>query len=138
MVIEEGSQKEWERQKGYVENRRDKLQGRADKLRSKAEATGWSQEKLSNKLGNVDKRISSLNSALGTLNEIENSAQVFSLQSGVQGEGGVSYDSGTGNVVISFGTTANFVHESTHAGQFLAGHVAFSENGSTFGAEAVC
>lgn len=67
------------------------------------------------------------------MNDLENSAQVYSLKSGVQGEGGVTYDTETGNVVIAFGGTSNFVHETTHAGQFESGHMAFSADGSTLG-----
>lgn len=133
MVIEEGSQKEWDRQKGNVKKRRDKLEARSAKLSAKAEAKGWSGEKLAKKRGNINKRVSSLNSSLSTMAELENSAKVFSLNSGITGNGGVTYDATTGNVVIAYGTTANFVHESTHAGQFLAGHLAFVENGNSVG-----
>lgn len=133
MVIEDGSRKEWDKQRGYVESRRDRLQSKADKLSAKAEAKGWSSEKLSRKMGNVNERVASLNSSLGTMTELENSAQVYSLKS-VTGVGGVTYDTKTGNVVIAFGGTANFVHETTHAGQFESGHMAFDgKTGQTFG-----
>jgi hypothetical protein len=51
MEIEEGSKKEWERQKGYVTKQKDKLQKKSDGLASKAEAKGWSSEKLAKKQG---------------------------------------------------------------------------------------
>src|SRR5690606_12929451 len=133
MVIEDGSRKEWDKQRGRVERRAEKLQGKIDKLNAKAEAKGWSSEKLANKIGNASERVASLNNSLSTMTDLENSAQVYSLKSGVQGEGGVTYDTKSGNVVIAFGNTANFVHETTHAGQYESGHMAFSADGSTLG-----
>ena len=71
MVIEDGSKKEWEKQKGYVENRRDNLQGRVDKLSAKAEAKGWSSEKLASKTGNLTERVGSLNTSLATMGRLK-------------------------------------------------------------------
>ena len=139
MVIEEGSQKEWDKQKGYVEGRRDKLEARKEKLTAKAEKKGWSNEKLGQKMGNVNERISSLNGTLGTMTELENSAQTYSLKPGdTSGAGGITYDAKTGNVVLAYNGTANFVHEVTHGGQFEAGHSAFSSTtGKSYGQDLV-
>lgn len=38
-----------------------------------------------------------------------------------------SLDSKTGNIVFNFGSTANFVHETTHGGQFENGELAFDK-----------
>ena len=135
MVIEDGSKKEWEKQKGYVENRRDNLQGRVDRLSAKAEAKGWSSEKLASKTGNLTERVSSLNSSLETMGTLEASSQVYSLSRAVQGEnGGVTLNTETSAINISFGSTANFVHEAAHAGQFETGDIAFdSKTGTTLG-----
>ncbi len=40
MVIEDGSRKEWDKQRGAVEKRADKLQGRIDKLNAKSRGKG--------------------------------------------------------------------------------------------------
>jgi hypothetical protein len=133
MEIEEGSKKEWERQKAYVQKQRDKLQTKSDGLGAKAEKKGWSADKLANKQGNLGERISSLNSSLGTMGTLESSSQVYSLSHAAPGaNGGLTLDTKTNTIDISFGSTANFVHETTHAGQFETGDMAFdSKTGNT-------
>jgi RHS repeat-associated protein len=132
--IDPASKKEWERQKQAVINQRDKLQGKMDKLSTQAEKKSWGTEKLANKMGNLGERVSSLNSSIVNFVTLESSSQIYSLSKiGGTENGGVTYDSKTGNVVISFGGTANFVHETTHAGQFETGGIAFSSNGQTLG-----
>ncbi|KPQ08949.1 MAG: RHS repeat-associated core domain [Algoriphagus marincola HL-49] len=134
MVIEDGSKKEWEKQKRYVQNRMDKLQGRIDKLNAKAADKGWSAEKLASKVGNLSERISSLNGSLATMGTLESSVQVYSLSRAASGnKGGVSLNTGTNVIDIRYGNTANFVHEITHAGQFETGDIAFSSTGQTLG-----
>lgn len=133
MVIETGSQAEWAKHKGNVEDRKEKLQGKVDKISQRAEKKGWTGQKLSQKLSNLSDRISSLEKSLDNMNTIEASAQVFSLAKSTDDKGGVTFDPNTGNVVIAFNGTASFVHETKHAGQFLAGEVAFSSDGSTMG-----
>ena len=46
MEIDEGSKKEWERQKGYVTKERDRLNKKSDRLAAKAEKKGWSEKKI--------------------------------------------------------------------------------------------
>jgi len=137
MVIEEGSQKEWDKQKGYVQNRRNNLQGRIGKLNAKAADKGWSADKLAKKTGNLSERVSSLDASLGTMGTLESSEQVYSLsQAAPGGNGGVTLNTETSAINISFGTTSNFVHETTHAGQFETGDIAFDSNtGATLGAD---
>jgi hypothetical protein len=126
MVIENGSQKEWDNQKKAVENRRDQLQGKIDKLNTKATAKGWSATKLANKTGNLTDRVSSLNTSLKTMGTLESSKQVYSLSHTAPGQnGGITLDTKTNVIDIKFGSTANFVHESTHAGQFETQDIAF-------------
>ena len=127
MEIDAASQKEWDKQKKAVTKKRDKVQSTIDKTTAKAEKKGWSAEKLANKLGNLNERLSGLNGSLGNLSTLENSSQVYSLKSGAGEEGGTTYDSKTGNIVFSFGSTANFVHETTHGGQFEKGDFAFDK-----------
>lgn len=42
--------------------------------------------------------------------------------------GSTYYDPNSGNIVINYSSTANFVHESTHAGQFETGDLAFQNS----------
>ncbi len=130
MEIEEGSLKEWEKLKQQVEKQRDRLQNDINKLNAKAEAKGWSSEKLAGKIGNKAERLASLNSSIGMMGTLENSTQVYSLSHTVYGEnGGVTLNTNTNVINIRFGSTANFVHEMTHAGQFETGDIAFSNTG---------
>ncbi|MCG8474096.1 MAG: hypothetical protein MI784_01230 [Cytophagales bacterium] len=133
--IEEGSQKAWEREKRLVQNKRNRLQKKSDNLKAKAEKKGWSSEKLAKKTGNLSKRINNLDNSLSTMGKLEESKQVYSLSKTSNGEnGGVSLDTKTGIINISYGTTSNFVHETTHAGQFESGDMAFnSKTGQSLG-----
>lgn len=129
MSVEPGSQKEWDKQKKSVVSERDRLQAKVDKINADGAKKGWSAEKIAGKIGNLNDRIGSLNGSLTNLGTLEASTQVYSLNTiSSTGIGGVTYDSSTGNVVISYGNTANFVHESTHAGQFETGDIAFDGN----------
>ena len=132
MVIEEGSQKEWDKQKAAVQKRRDKLQNKVDKLNAKAAKKGWSQEKLNNKLGDKKERISSLYGSLQNLHTLENSSQVYALGTIEGNEGGLSLGD-DGVISINFGNTANFVHEATHAAQFESNDMGFDKDGATLG-----
>ena len=126
--IDPASQKEWDKQKGYVTSEKDRLQNKANNLTTKAEKKGWSSEKLAKKQGNLNERVSSLNASIDNFSVLEKSSQMYSLKPGASEIGGTSYNTGTGNIDISYGSTANFVHETTHAGQFESGDVAFSLN----------
>ncbi len=131
MTVEPGSQKEWDRQKQSVTAERDRLQSKIDGLNAKAAEKGWSAEKLAGKIDNMQERVSGLNGAISNLGVLENSTQVYSLNSGAA-QNEVSYDASTGNIVISYSGTALFTHETTHAGQFETGDIAFnSTNGAT-------
>ena len=78
--IDAGSQKEWDKQKKSVTNTRDNLQNRIDKLNAKAERKGWCSEKLASKTGNLKDRLDGVNINLATLDRLESSSQVYSLQ----------------------------------------------------------
>ena len=136
MKIDPSSQKEWDRQKQKITVVRDKLQGKINELNAEAANNDWSAEKLARKIGNMQDRVSSLNQTISNLCQLEASTQVYSLSSGAIEEGKVTYSSSTGNIVINYGTTANFVHETTHAGQFESGDIAFDiRTGEPYGAD---
>ena len=128
--IEEGSQKEWEKQTGYVKERREKLQSKLDGLSERAASKGWSAEKLARKVGNMSERVASLNSTISTFESIEHSSQGYSLSTSSNEVTGLSYGD-DGMINIKFSTTANFVHETVHAGQFETGDIAFSGGNGT-------
>jgi hypothetical protein len=124
-TVDPASQDEWNKQKKAVTNQRDKLQKTVDDLVAKANDKGWSAEKLASKMGNLRERVTSLNGSLDNLTHLEGSNQVYGLKAGAGEEGGTTYDRLTGHIVFSFGSTANFVHETTHGGQFESGDIAF-------------
>ena len=132
MEIEEGNLKEWVNLKQEIERQRDNLQTDINKLNAKARVKGWSSEKLAVKIGNKAERLASLNSSIVTMETLETSSQVYSLSHTADGEnGGVTLNTNTNVIDIKFGSTANFVHEMTHAGQFETGDVAFLNTGMT-------
>lgn len=119
MEIEEVSLKEWTKLKQQIEKQRDKIQSDINILSAKAESEGWSSEKLVGKIGNKTERLACLNSSIGTMKTPEGSTQVYSLSHTGYGEnGGVTLNTSTNVIDIKFGSTPNFIHEMTHAGQF--------------------
>ena len=132
-IIDEDNLKEWERLKRRIENRRDRIQRRINKCNDKAKTKGWSTDKLEKIIGNKAERLASLNSSIKTMGTLEGSTQVYSLSHTAENEnGGVSLNTATNVVDIKFGSTASFVHEMTHAGQFESGDIAFTDTGKTF------
>jgi RHS repeat-associated protein len=117
-TVDPASQKEWDKQKQSVTDQRDKLQKKVDGLNAQAKAKGWSAGKLAGKVGDLNDRITGLNGSLTNLGNLETSKQNYSLKTGAGEEGGTTYDPKTGNIVFNFSNTANFVHETTHGGQF--------------------
>ena len=118
MEIEESSMKDWEKEKASIQRIMDKIQNQINKLVAKAGSKS--------RIANLVDRISGLNSTMETMGQLEASTQMYALASVGAGElGGLSYNHGTGIVTISYGGTANFVHEVTHGGQFEAGEIAF-------------
>jgi RHS repeat-associated protein len=123
--IDSASQAEWNTQRQAITNRRNDLQSRAAKIREKGTTEGWSEEKINTELGDLTQRIESLNGTLANLTTLEGSDQLYSLRTGAGEIAGTTYNPATGAIVFSFGSTSNFVHETTHGGQFEAGDIAF-------------
>jgi RHS repeat-associated protein len=129
--VDPASQAEWDKQRQAVTDQRNNLQKQVDNLTAKAKEKGWSAEKLAGKIGNMQERINGLNSSISNLGVLEGSTQVYSLNAGAA-KNEVSYDASTGNIVINYNGTALFTHETTHAGQFETGDIAFNKtNGAT-------
>lgn len=128
--IVERDWKEWQQIKREIENEANKLQEKFDKIITMANDKGWSDRKLSRRLGELGTRLTSLQGSLGTMGVLEGSTQGYSLSHVNEGDvGGVRLDPSTKIIDISFGGTANFVHEMTHAGQFEKGLIGFFPDG---------
>ncbi len=126
--IEEGSQKEWEKQTGRVKERRDKLQSKLDGLSAKAADKGWSAEKLAKRVGNLSGRVESLNSTISTFGTLESSSQGYSLSKVGAEQSATSLNTENNVIDIAFDGTSTFVHEVTHAGQFESGDLGFDSS----------
>ena len=123
MEIAESSRKEWERNKGIIQRNLGRMQQRFDKFIKNSASDS--------RTADLGARISSINSTLVTMQQLETSSQVYALRNADGGLGGLSYDNNTGVITIGYSGTANFVHEITHGGQFETGDIAFSMNGNT-------
>ncbi len=131
--ISEGSQRKFDRLQRKVERTRNRLERKRNRIDRRATKRGWSVEKRMAKQGNLASRIAHLNSTVMNLNDLESSTQFYRLESGAGEVGGTTYDPATGEVVISYSNAANFVHESTHAGQFESKDIAFDNvTGNTY------
>jgi RHS repeat-associated protein len=129
MTIDPNSQKEWEKRKNEVVEQEKKLKLKIEGIRSKAKDKKWSENKLSRRLSDKEDRVISLGKTIENLRTLEGSSQVYSLEVAKGGEGNTRYDPKTGNVVMEVGSTANFVHETTHAGQFESRDIIFDKEG---------
>jgi RHS repeat-associated protein len=131
--VDPASQKDWDKQKKALTDRRDELQSQLNAM-NQAMADGV--ENLESSISFVTQRVTSLNGSLGDLKTLEDSKQVYSLNSGAGEVAGSSYDSKTGNIIIGFSNTANFVHEVKHGAQFESGDIAFdSKTGNQYGVD---
>ncbi len=112
-----GGTEEWNEQKTIIETRRNEVQNRVYKLIDKGKTSGERYSFLM-------RRLESLNKTLNTIHILESSSQVYNLNNKGGNIGKLSFASGEINIDYT-GTTSNFVHEVTHAGQFENGDLAF-------------
>lgn len=130
MRIDSASQAEWNTQRQHVTDRRNELQ---NQLNSINQAIADGVEGLKSSVAFLEQRLEGLNETLTNLGNLESSDQLYSLRTGAGEIGGTTYNPSTGAIVFSFGNTANFVHETSHGGQFEAGDMAFdSRTGGTY------
>jgi hypothetical protein len=80
----------------------------------------------------LQERVTSLDGTLNNLTHLENSTQMYGLNTGAGEVGGTTLNTATNTIIFAFSTTSNFIHETTHGGQFESGEIAFS-NGSIIG-----
>ncbi|MEL6638548.1 MAG: RHS repeat-associated core domain-containing protein, partial [Bacteroidota bacterium] len=127
--IEPSDLKDWKTQTGYVKNRKAKLEKKIKDLEATAKEKNWSDKKLNRKIGNRRERIRRLEATIQTFKDMEaDTKQRYNISFVTGGMGKVYYDSSTDDVVIDYTSTANFVHEITHIGQYRAGDIAFMRN----------
>ena len=121
MQVDPASQKEWDKQKQAITEKRDLNY-----------ALGGLVAALGGDSSSFDENVKSLDGTCANLSNLESSEQVYSLSVNTVGDSGVTYDKSNGNIVIEFANTALFVHESTHAGQFESNDIGFeSESGNS-------
>ena len=120
LPIDPLNEKEWERQKRQIERTRNQMEKRINNM----DTDNKNYEAVS-------ERLSSLNSTLKTMSAMDSSKEVYSLTKAAPGEnGGLTLNSNR-KIVIKYGSTPNFVHEVTHAGQFESYDLGFSYTGRT-------
>jgi RHS repeat-associated protein len=127
MVIDPFSMTQWDQEKQNVINEKTKLLDQIESITNKGSLYGWDDDKLADELGDLNDRVSSLNSTLDNLGLLETSAQVYALGAAENGVGGTIYDPSSGKIIFKIGSTANFIHETTHGGQFERGEIAFNK-----------
>lgn len=116
MSVDPASQQEWDKQKQGIEFQKN--------VTLVAAALSGAQS--------IKDSAKSLEGTLSNLTNLEKSTTVYSLNNTAPNSE-VKLDTATGNVVIGYNTPALFVHESTHAGQYESGDIAFdSQTGSTY------
>jgi hypothetical protein len=130
MKVDSASRPEWDRQKQAVTDQRNNLSTGVTALIALSQATGIDMGGL---ISGLQERVTSLDGTLNNLTNLENSTQKYGLNSGAGEVGGTTLNTQTNTIVFSFSTTANFVHETTHGGQFEAGEIAFTSNGGLVG-----
>jgi len=131
MQVDPNSQEQWDGHKKDITSKRDDLQNEADGLKAEAKEKGWSERKLNRKMGNLNERISSLDSSLAKMTELEKSEDIYSLKQTGSGEHGyTSYNSETKAIDLAFdGSTSQFVHELDHGYQIETGSAVAYLNG---------
>ncbi len=124
MKVHTASQKEWNNQKQNITNQRDNFINGVNDLTDLSNSTGVDYSGL---ISGLQDRITSLTGTLGNLTNLENSSQMYSLNSNGGEVGGTTLNTSTNSIVFTYSGTANFIHETTHGGQFEAGKIGFSK-----------
>lgn len=116
--IAQSSEKEWDKFKAEIQKVYDKLMLKLNKGGN------------SKRLDALRERTSILRHSLEMMNNLQNDpSQSYALHLIMPNEtGGITHDLQTGDIVIRYNNSANFVHEMTHAGQFYTQDIAFASN----------
>ncbi|MDL2313245.1 hypothetical protein LJC68_10265, partial [Bacteroidales bacterium OttesenSCG-928-B11] len=129
--IDPTSETEWNDQKQAIMNRKASIDSEINRLTSKAERKGWSEAKLNGRIGDLGERSSSLGQTLNTMQELEDCQKNTYKLRKVDKAGNFSLGKGddAGKLIITYSSTASFVHEVTHGGQFHNKEVGLFGNG---------
>ncbi len=115
MKIDEASKGDWDKLKEEIKDKMSELVGELSTLLNSG-----------NDVSDMSLRIQSLNSTLKSMDGIEKSTQTYALNKiDIKQDGQLSYDSDKDIISINYNSTANFVHEVTHASQFESGEIGF-------------
>ena len=116
-IIAQSSEKEWDQFKAEI-------QGVYDKLMLKLDKGGNSK-----RLDALRERAMILQHSLEMMNNLQNDlSQRYVLNFRPDQTGGISHDLQTGDIIIHYNSSANFIHEMIHAGQFYTQDIAFAPN----------
>ena len=115
MKIDEASKGDWDKLKEKIKDKMSELVGHVTEI-----------QKTGGDVGDMALRIQSLNGSIKAMKGIEDSSQTYNLVKSEKGAGGkMTRNTETNIISIIYESTANFVHEVTHADQFERGEVAF-------------
>ncbi|MBO9566657.1 MAG: hypothetical protein J7621_28045 [Niastella sp.] len=113
---------EWSRHKELIIDKRDSLQ---QAIIEKENRACRYKEKAQQEINNLKARVTQLDKVIELINSLEKSDEQYILQTADKPEGSTSWDAKRKCVVLTVGSTANFIHEITHGGQYEAGEIIF-------------
>lgn len=112
---------EWSRHKELIINKRDSLYyAIIDK-----EKFNRNKEKTQQEINSLKARLTNLDKVIDLVNTLEKSDVEYILEPSTKAEGSTSYDTRKKCIVLTVGSTANFIHEITHGGQYETGEIIF-------------
>jgi hypothetical protein len=141
-VIHPASRACWDSLTSQIRHRRKMVQRRIGEIKDSVQTdirmrlSREELDRLSRELLFWENGMWRLDSTLRRLRQLEKSGIVYSVvirrSSAPLGLGYTAYDSASGGIVLTVGSTANFVHEATHGFQFLRGQIAFRKDSDYF------
>jgi hypothetical protein len=113
---------EWSRHKELIIDKRDSLQ---QAITEKENRSCRNKEKAQQEINNLKARVTWLDNVIELINSLEKSDEQYILKTSDKPEGSTSWDTKRKCVVLTVGSTANFIHEITHGGQYETGEIIF-------------
>lgn len=113
---------EWSRHKELIIDKRDSLQ---EAITEKENSSCRHKEKAQQEINGLKARVTQLDIVIELINSLEKSDEEYILSSSGNSEGSTSYDTKRKRIVLTVGSTANFIHEITHGGQYETGEIIF-------------
>lgn len=111
---------EWSRHKELIIHKRDSLYyALIDKARCSH------KEKVQQVINGLKARLAYLDKVIELASRLEKSDMEYALQATQKPEGSTSYDAHKKRIVLTVGSTANFIHELIHGGQYEVGEIIF-------------